>query len=65
MLVMLTDNQLLSTQAVCPGCVMADQSGRPRWHNGQLRCGRTVNNVGNGQPHHYECQMGFRIADVH
>jgi hypothetical protein len=65
MLVMLTDNQLLSPQAVCPGCLMADRSGRPRWQNGQLQCGRAVDTVGTESSHQYECQMGFRIADIH
>ncbi|MBE9076907.1 hypothetical protein IQ241_06295 [Romeria aff. gracilis LEGE 07310] len=65
MLVILMENQLLSPQAVCPGCPMADQSGQPRWQSGQLRCGRPLENrIQNGPAHQYECQMGFRIAEI-
>lgn len=65
MLVMLTDHQLISPQTVCQGCLMADQNGRPRWHQGVLRCGRQVSGLGEHQPPQFECEMGFRIADVH
>ncbi len=64
MLVILTENQLLPTDQVCQGCLMADQSGHPRWHQGQLRCGRSLHKLGQGQPEQYECQMGFRIAHI-
>lgn len=64
MLVVMTDQQLLSPTAICPSCLMADRDGNPRWHHGQLRCGRLVANSHDGQPPQYECQMGFRIAHV-
>lgn len=31
MLVILMDNQILASQQVCQGCLLADQSGQPRW----------------------------------
>jgi len=65
MLVMLTDNQLISPQTVCQGCLMADQHGRPRWQQGELRCGRQVAGLDAGQPTQFECEMGFRIAAIH
>lgn len=64
MLVILTENQLLSPQQVCPNCLMADQSGQPRWHDGRLRCGRALHRLTNDQPEQYECQMGFRVAQI-
>lgn len=65
MLVIFTERQLLSPQYVCQGCLMADQSGQPRWHDGQLRCGRAVSQqVGADFPVQYECQMGFRVANI-
>ncbi len=64
MLVILTDEQILPTNQVCQGCLMADQSGSPRWHHGKLRCGRTVsNNPANPLPT-FQCQMGFRLAEI-
>ncbi|HEY9877789.1 MAG TPA: hypothetical protein V6D29_05000 [Leptolyngbyaceae cyanobacterium] len=64
MLVIVMDNQLIAPQAVCQGCLMANQQGQPRWHHGELRCGRTLNQIDSGQPTQYECQMGFRIANI-
>lgn len=64
MLVILMDNQLLSPQQVCQGCLMADQSGQPRWQGGQLRCGRALHKLADELPEQYECQMGFRIAHI-
>jgi hypothetical protein len=64
MLVILMENQLLAPQQVCQTCLMADQSGQPRWHHGQLRCGRALQNGVNEQAEQYECQMGFRIANI-
>ncbi|MBD1850452.1 hypothetical protein [Leptolyngbya sp. FACHB-711] len=65
MLVILMENQLVSPQQVCPTCLMADQGGQPRWQQGKLRCGWAVGKQEQGQPNQYECQMGFRIADIH
>ncbi len=64
MLVILTDNQILSTQNICQSCLMADQSGQPRWRQGKLQCGRAVRDYGEQQPNQYECQMGFRVVAV-
>lgn len=63
MLVILTERQLLSPQHVCQGCLMADQSGQPRWHDGRLMCGRALGK-GGGPTNQYECQMGFRVANI-
>jgi hypothetical protein len=65
MLVILVENQLLSPQQVCQSCLMADQSGQPRWHQGRLGCGRVLNKLADELPEQYECQMGFRIANIH
>ena len=64
MLVILTDTQLLSTQKVCPGCLMANRQGQPRWRQGKLHCGRLLEKRVDGQPDQYECQMGFRVANI-
>lgn len=64
MLVILMDNQLLSPEKVCPSCLMANQQGQPRWDHGQLRCGRALSRHAHNQPEQFECQMGFRIANI-
>ena len=64
MLVIMTDNQLISPQAVCSSCLMADRHGQPRWQQGRLRCGRPVVSLDQAQPALFECQMGFRVADI-
>ncbi len=64
MLVILMKDHLLPPQQVCQSCLMADQSGQPRWHHGQLRCGRALRKLTENQPDQYECQMGFRIANI-
>jgi hypothetical protein len=64
MLVILMENQLIATEQVCQTCLMADQSGQPRWHQGQLRCGRALQKIVEGQPAQYECEMGFRVANI-
>lgn len=64
MLVILMDNQLLATEQVCQTCLLADQSGQPRWRQGELRCGRALRKAAEEQPTQYECQMGFRIAQI-
>lgn len=63
MLVILMENQILVPQHVCQTCLMADQSGKPRWHQGQLWCGRALA-VSDNQPEQFECQMGFRVANI-
>ncbi|HEY9626301.1 MAG TPA: hypothetical protein V6C84_03285 [Coleofasciculaceae cyanobacterium] len=64
MLVIVMENQLLPTHQVCQACLMADQSGQPRWQPGKLRCGRALTQTTDNQPEQYECQMGFRIANI-
>ncbi len=64
MLVILMDEQLLSPQYVCPSCLLADRSGQPRWRQGQLRCGQVIHKLTPAQPDQYQCQMGFRIANI-
>jgi hypothetical protein len=64
MLVILMDNQLISPEQVCQTCLMASQSGQPRWASGRLRCGRMLQPPTDQQPEQYECQMGFRIANI-
>ena len=64
MLVIITDEQLLSPKQVCQTCLMANRGGLPRWHQGKLNCGRTVNKSNENQATVYECQMGFRVADI-
>ncbi len=65
MLVVLMENQLISPKSVCQSCLMADQAGQPRWRNGTLGCGRAIAKAKSDQPDQYECQMGFRIANIH
>ncbi len=64
MLVVMMDQQLLSPAVICPTCLMADQEGNPRWNHGKLRCGRLIAGSNESQPPQYECQMGFRIANI-
>jgi hypothetical protein len=64
MLVMMTDNQLISPQAVCQSCLMADHNGQPRWRQGSLYCGRMVSGLDRNQPVQFECQMGFRVTSI-
>lgn len=64
MLVILMDNQIIPPQTVCQTCLMADQSGQPRWRGGQLRCGHAVRKMVAEQPEQFECAMGFRVANI-
>jgi hypothetical protein len=64
MLVIILDDQLLPTQQVCQACLMATESGQPRWQQGRLRCGRALSKHSSDQPDQYECQMGFRVANI-
>ena len=64
MLVILMDEQILSPNQICQGCLLADQKGQPRWRQGKLGCGHTVPKLGPHQPEQYECEMGFRIARI-
>lgn len=64
MLVVLLEEQILSPKQVCQNCLLADHSGLPRWRKGNLGCGRTLRSLKNQQPELYECQMGFRLANL-
>lgn len=64
MLVILMDEQILSPTKVCQSCLLADKSGQPRWRQGKLSCGHAIPKLTDNQPDQYECEMGFRIANV-
>lgn len=64
MLVVLMNEQLLQPHHICQNCLLANQSGQPRWHGGQLRCGHLIHRPDQRQPEQYECQMGFRIVNI-
>ncbi|MBD2580320.1 hypothetical protein [Oscillatoria sp. FACHB-1406] len=64
MLVILTDQQVISPKQVCQGCLFANTSGLPRWHNGKLGCGHALSSVERTRPEVYECQMGFRLTNI-
>lgn len=64
MLVILTEEQMISPTQVCRSCLLADKNGQPRWRYGKLGCGHAVRKLGENQPDQYECEMGFRIAKV-
>ncbi|MEM9542824.1 MAG: hypothetical protein AAGA60_25450 [Cyanobacteria bacterium P01_E01_bin.42] len=84
MLVILTDEQVISPQQVCCNCLLADSQGLPRWHQGKLGCGLAISTqrkyqsveVDRGSdlnlrdrsreklPDLYQCQMGFRVAEI-
>lgn len=64
MLVVLTDEQVLSAGQVCHNCLMADSSGQPRWRRGKLGCGHLLEPLKENQPIVYQCQMGFKITNV-
>jgi hypothetical protein len=64
MLVILTDKQILSVKEVCPGCLMADRSGLPRWRQGKLCCGNPLADSVDNKTPVYECQMGFHLRNI-
>jgi len=64
MLVILMEDQILAPQHVCQSCLLADQSGQPRWSRGQLRCAQAIRKLTPQQPNQYQCMMGFRIAHI-
>ena len=78
MLVILTENQILSPDVVCQGCLLADQQGHPRWKKGKLRCGHIIHtrvkenldpcnasqSIQSIPTPQYQCQMGFRVTDI-
>ena len=64
MIVMITDEQILSAKQVCQNCLMSDQSGLPRWHGSNLGCGKILQNSASKQAKVYKCQMGFQVTQV-
>jgi hypothetical protein len=64
MLVVLTDRQILTPQKICHACVLADNQGRPRWKQGHLGCGHRLQKSHDQDPPQYECEMGFRLANI-
>ena len=64
MLVILTDDNILSVNQVCSGCLLADQQGTPRWHHGELGCGHSLGKVDSRQAKVYKCEMGFQVTEV-
>ncbi|MCC0179101.1 hypothetical protein I4641_19210 [Waterburya agarophytonicola K14] len=64
MIVMITDEQILSASQVCPNCLMADRNGLPRWRRGQLGCGKALQQSTPRQAKIYKCQMGFNVTQV-
>ena len=64
MLVILMPDQILAPQHVCQSCLLADQSGKPRWREGQLHCAQAIRKLTAEQPDQYQCLMGFRIANI-
>ncbi|HEY9301583.1 MAG TPA: hypothetical protein VIQ31_35520 [Phormidium sp.] len=64
MLVILMEDQVIAPQTVCQSCLLADRSGQPRWRGDHLFCGHAVRKLSENQPAQYECQMGFRVANI-
>ncbi|NET01114.1 MAG: hypothetical protein F6K62_02650 [Sphaerospermopsis sp. SIO1G2] len=64
MLVILTDDQIFAPEQVCQSCLLASESGQPRWQGGKLCCGEAVRQCTKHQPEQYKCVMGFRIANI-
>jgi hypothetical protein len=64
MLVILTDEQIISTQQVCSGCLLANRQGTPRWNKGKLGCGHSLARASGERANLYECQMGFLLANI-
>ena len=65
MLVILTQESILSAKTVCQGCLLANHQGLPRWKQGRLSCGAFVHkNFESNKPKRYQCQMGFQVAEI-
>ncbi|MEO0352197.1 MAG: hypothetical protein AAF282_19335 [Cyanobacteria bacterium P01_A01_bin.15] len=62
MLVILLDNQVIPSSSVCAGCLMASQSGQPRFNDGKLGCAQQLEPT--TKLTQYQCQMGFRLANI-
>lgn len=64
MLVIVTDEHLLSPRQVCQSCCLADRTGQPRLHGDKLCCGNAVQRSSLELPPQYECCMGFRLVNI-
>lgn len=64
MLVIFQDEQIFRADKICQGCLLASQKGVPRWKGGKLQCGHCVGKLNQNQPTFYECEMGFRLANI-
>lgn len=64
MLVIIQEERVLSPEKVCQGCLLATQNGVPRWHKGTLGCGQCLGKSSENKPTVYQCQMGFRLANI-
>jgi hypothetical protein len=64
MLVVLCEEQILSVQQICQGCLLADRTGLPRKRQGKPCCAHLLGKSNQSQPTTYECEMGFRLAEI-
>lgn len=64
MLVILTESQVMHPQRICQSCLLADQGGQPRSHNGKPTCAYALSKLSTEQASQYECKMGFRLVEV-
>jgi ligand-binding sensor protein len=72
MLVILGEEQIFPVKQICQGCLLADRSGSPRWRQGKLCCGHLLGGLESvratrsqtDRPAIYECEMGFKIAEI-
>ena len=66
MLVIFTEQQILSTKQVCGSCLMADSGGLPRWRKGKLCCGRLINERqnNNSDRDNIRCEKDLALQDL-
>ncbi|BFM40546.1 hypothetical protein [Synechocystis sp. LKSZ1] len=64
MLVVLNNEQVFQAHRVCQGCLLANQEGLPRWQGNHLCCAAPIKTALSGPETLYECQMGFRLAQI-
>lgn len=62
MLVVLLDDQVIPSDSVCCGCLMANHRGQPRLRDGKLGCAQLLES--SATLPQYQCQMGFRLANI-
>ncbi len=64
MLVIFTNEQIMPPEKICGGCLLASSDGLPRWHQSKLSCGKSVGQFPDSGSDIYECEMGFKIANL-